>query len=182
VADIVFSQPAVGQRIWRYVGLAKVQVELLPDSAPPLAFALQVEQERGVMDEGEAAAAVAAEVTRVCKRAKHNVVGAGKASGRDWKVPGQRAGSLKNPKLSTSWEKKMADKAQESAFKEQKRAALAAAKEAAAEVRRKKEAAKQRKKEAQERSAVVTRVSAATAKRMMKSKKGRKLLQTRDVQ
>lgn len=142
---------------------------------------VELEQEHASMDEGNAAA-VAAEVTRVCKRAKHNVVGSGKASGRDWKVPGQRAGSLKNPKLSTSWEKKMADKAVETAFKEQKRAALAAAKEAAAEARRKKEAAKQRKKEAQERSAVVTRVSAATAKRMMKSKKGRKLLQTRDVQ
>lgn len=132
--------------------------------------------------DGEAVAAAAVAATRVAKRAKHNVLGTGKASGRaDWKVPGQRAGTLRNPKLSTSWEKKMAIKAEETAFKERKREAVAARKEAAAEARRRKEEAKKRKEEARTKAAVVTRVSAATAKRMMKSKKGRKLLRTGDA-
>lgn len=56
--------------------------------------------------------------------------------------PGERAGSLRNPKLSTSWEKKMKVKAEETAFKEAKRAAVAARKEAAAEERRRREEAK----------------------------------------
>ena len=129
------------------------------------------------MQEGEPAVAVA----EPPKRVKHNTVGVGKASGRAWKTAGQRAGSLRNPKLTSSWEKKMADKAVESAFKERKRAAQAAHREAKAEARRKREAAKQRKAEAQARSAVTVRVTAATAKRMMKSKKQRKLLRTADV-
>lgn len=44
-------------------------------------------------------------------------------SGRGWKLPGTRAGALKNPHLSTSWEKKMADKAEAKLFKDQKTAA-----------------------------------------------------------
>ena len=46
------------------------------------------------------------------------------ASGRGWKVPGERAGSLRNPLLSSSWEKKMADKAASQQFKAVKKAAL----------------------------------------------------------
>lgn len=147
-------------------------------------YAEQVEREQEEMQEadGEVVTAAAAAATRAAKRAKHNVLGAGKASGRaDWKVPGQRAATLRNPKLSTSWEKKMAVKAEEAAYKERKREALAARKEAAAEARRRREEAKKRKEEARAKSAVVTRVSSATAKRMMKSKKGRKLLRTGDA-
>lgn len=44
-------------------------------------------------------------------------------SGRGWKQPGTRAGALKNPHLATSWEKKMANKAEAKLFKEQKTAA-----------------------------------------------------------
>ncbi len=51
------------------------------------------------------------------------------ASGRPWKVPGERAGSFKNPLLSTSWEKKMKDKAERDAFKVVKRESIAAHKE-----------------------------------------------------
>lgn len=58
--------------------------------------------------------------------------------------PGERAGSLRNPKLSTSWEKKMKAKAEEQAFKDAKRAALTARKEAAAEEKRRREEAKVR--------------------------------------
>ena len=58
--------------------------------------------------------------------------------------PGERAGSLRNPKLSTSWDKKMKAKAEEQAFKDAKRAALTARKETAAEEKRRREEAKVR--------------------------------------
>lgn len=51
------------------------------------------------------------------------------ASGRGWKEAGERAGSLRNPLLSTSWEKKMADKAASQQFKAVKQAAAHARKE-----------------------------------------------------
>lgn len=130
------------------------------------------------MQDGEAVPAPAAAPS---KRTKHNTVGVGKASGRAWKQAGQRAGTLKNPNLTSSWEKKMAIKAEEDAFKERKRAAQEARKEVLAEQRRRREAAKQRKNDAQQKAAIVTRVSSATAKRMMKSKKARKLLRTGDA-
>ena len=145
---------------------------------------LQVEREQAEMEEkspAELAAAVAVAAAPLAKRAKHNTLGVGKASGRDWKVPAQRAGTLRNPKLSTSWEKKMANKAEADAFKGRKRAAKAAKGEAAAAERQRREAAKKKKEEARAKAAVVTRVSAATAKRMMKSKKGRKQLRTGDA-
>lgn len=140
----------------------------------------QVEREREAMEEA-GDAPVAAPAPDPAKRARHNVVGVGKASGRAWKAPAQRAGSLRNPKLGTSWEKKMAVKAEEAAYKERKRAAQAARKEAAAEERRRREQAKKRKEEKRAAAAVTTRVSAATARRMMKSKKARKLLKTGDA-
>ncbi|PSC71626.1 coiled-coil domain-containing 86 [Micractinium conductrix] len=147
-------------------------------------YAEQVEREQAEMEEkspAELAAAVAVAAAPLAKRAKHNTLGVGKASGRDWKVPAQRAGTLRNPKLSTSWEKKMANKAEADAFKGRKRAAKAAKGEAAAAERQRREAAKKKKEEARAKAAVVTRVSAATAKRMMKSKKGRKQLRTGDA-
>ena len=51
------------------------------------------------------------------------------SSGRQWKEPGDRAGSLKNPLLSTSWDKKMQLKAERDAFKTIKSEAIAAHKE-----------------------------------------------------
>ena len=50
-------------------------------------------------------------------------------SGRPWKLPGERAGSLRNPRLATSWDKKMADKAVSAAFKEAKQESISARKE-----------------------------------------------------
>ena len=148
-------------------------------------YAEQAEREReereeraAAMDGGEAVAPPAQDAA---KRARHNVVGVGKASGRAWKVPAQRAGTLRNPALSSSWEKKMADKAVEGAYKERKRAAAEARKEAAAEERRRREAVKARKEAKRAAAVVTTRVSAATAKRMMKNKKARKLLRTGDA-
>jgi len=44
-------------------------------------------------------------------------------------VPGERAGSFKNPLLSTTWEKKMKLKAERDAFKTVKRDSIAAHKE-----------------------------------------------------
>jgi len=44
-------------------------------------------------------------------------------SGRGWKAPGTRAGSRKNPGLATSWDAKMAVKAEAKLFREQKDAA-----------------------------------------------------------
>lgn len=51
-------------------------------------------------------------------------------SGRAWKQPSVRANKLRNPKLSSSWEKKMAEKAVSKAYQEAKQAALQAKKEA----------------------------------------------------
>lgn len=115
------------------------------------------------------------------KRSRSNVVGVGKASGRTWKLPGQRAASLRNPKLSSSWEKKMADKAKAQAFKEAKKEAKALVSEAKREARERKEAAKERKEENRRKSEVTVRVSAATAKKMLKSKKDRKKLRAGGV-
>lgn len=115
------------------------------------------------------------------KRTKSNVVGVGRTSGRSWKAPGQRAGSLRNPKLSTSWEKKMADKAKAQAFRDAKKEAKALVGEAKREARERKEAAKARKEENRRNSEVTVRVSAETAKKMLKSKKDRKKLRAGGV-
>lgn len=132
-------------------------------------------------EEATAAAAAAAAAAPASKRVKHNTLGVGKTSGRDWKHPGERAGSLRNPNLGSSWEKKMSVKAEENAFKERKKAAAAARGEQLAAERLRREGVKKRKAEAQAKAAIVTRVSSATAKRMMKSKKARKLLRTGDA-
>lgn len=149
---------------------------VLPALPPSLQ---QVEREREAMEAGDAP--VAAPSPDPAKRARHNVVGVGKASGRAWKAPAQRAGTLRNPKLTSSWEKKMAVKAEEQAYKERKRAAQAARKEALTAERLRREAAKKRKEEKRAAAAVTTRVSAATARRMLKSKKQRKLLKPGDA-
>ena len=51
------------------------------------------------------------------------------ASGRPWKLPGLPASSLKNPKLSTSWEQKMQAKREKQQIKEHQAAAVQARKE-----------------------------------------------------
>jgi rRNA-processing protein CGR1 len=101
----------------------------------------------------------------------------GKASGRSWKLPSVRATSaLRNPKLSTTWEKKMRDKAELAAGRARKREAKAVAGAALKAERERREAAKARKEENRAKSAVTVRVTAATARRMMKNKKQAKQL------
>eukprot|EP00887_Chlorella_sp_A99_P002007 scaffold18.g2007.t1 len=133
----------------------------------------QVELEQAEMEDTEAGAVVGP----VIKRPKRDTLGVGcGASGRSWKEPGQRAGSLRNPRLSSSWEKKMADKAAEAAFRERKQAAAEARRVSARDARQRREAAKARKEEARSKAAVVQHVSAATARRMLKNKKGKRKL------
>ena len=50
------------------------------------------------------------------------------ASGRPWKVASERASSLRNPILTTSWEKKMAEKEAGRLFKAAKTEAVEARK------------------------------------------------------
>lgn len=102
--------------------------------------------------------------------------------GKRWKAPAERAATVMKAKPNASWEKQMAEKAAQKAFKEHKQAAQEAIKskhKAAAEHRR---LAKERKQENQKKSAVVTKITnAATLKKMMKSKKLRKKLKTADT-
>ncbi|KAK2075738.1 hypothetical protein QBZ16_001479 [Prototheca wickerhamii] len=112
------------------------------------------------------------------KRPKHNTVGAGKESGRSWKQPGQRASSLRNPQTALSWEKRMKDKAEKAAFLAQKREALAAFKAKKSEAKAQREASRQRKEENRKASDLTVAISSATAKKLLKSKKGRKQIRT----
>ena len=50
-------------------------------------------------------------------------------SGRNWKEPSQRASSVKNPILTSTWERKMQDKAARQHFKEVKQVAIDARKQ-----------------------------------------------------
>ncbi|BDA42079.1 hypothetical protein COCOBI_02-8800 [Coccomyxa sp. Obi] len=137
----------------------------------------QVDQEEAQMDETEEI-----RVNLPAKRLKLNTVGVGKASGRGWKEPGERAGTLRNPLLSSSWEKKMADKAAAQQFKAVKKAALDAYKEKKQKLKQQREANIARKEENRKKSMVTQKISnPATLKRMMKSKKERKKLMTADT-
>lgn len=111
---------------------------------------------------------------------KHNNVGQGRVSGRTWKAPGEKASTIRagsSKKISTSWERKMKEKAMLKDMRDRKREALEARKAAGKAAREQKEEAKKRKEENRKRSGLVTQVvSAATARRMAKSKKGRKKL------
>lgn len=139
----------------------------------------QVQEEKQQINMEEAELVGASIQTR--KRTKHDTVGVGKVSGRPWKVPGQRAGSLKSAILSTTWEKKMKDKAAREAFVAKKREAVAARKAKLSEIKRRKEEAKERKKANQAKSAIVQKVTnPAKLKKLMKSKKARKRLVTVD--
>ena len=114
------------------------------------------------------------------KRTKHNSVGVGKVSGRSWKQAAPRASTLRSAN-SSSWEKKMKDKAEITAYRNRKKEALEARKEAARETRRRREEAKARKEANRAKSVVAQRVSAATARRMAKNKKQKKKLVTVDA-
>ena len=117
------------------------------------------------------------------KKAKHNVAGVGKASGRGaWKEPGIRAGSIKSQTLSTSWEHKMKLKREREKFKQAKQQALDARKSAARARRLQREAAAARREAGVARSSVTQVITkSSTLQRMMKSRKQRKTLRKADT-
>lgn len=140
----------------------------------------QVERDAVAAMEGSLPTPVPGEPRRV--RAKYDVVGLGKGSGRPWKEPAPRASTLKPATLSTSWEKKMALKAARAAFVAAKRDAVDARKTRKREGRAVREAALERRRLAREGAAVTqTITSTATLKRMMKNKKQAKLLRKADT-
>lgn len=102
-------------------------------------------------------------------------------SGKVWKGPGFKAGTYKSAIVGTSWDKKMADKAVRKQLAEQKNVAVEALKAKRKAASQQRAAAKARKKENQAKSAVVQKVKSATAKKMLKSKKQRKMLKTADT-
>ena len=117
------------------------------------------------------------------KKAKHNVAGVGKASGRGaWKEPGIRAGSIKSQTLSTSWEHKMKLQREREKVKQAKQLALDARKSAARARRLQREAAAARREAGVARSSVTQVITkSSTLQRMMKSRKQRKTLRKADT-
>ncbi|CAL5219037.1 g796 [Coccomyxa viridis] len=138
----------------------------------------QAEMEANAMQEADTVGVP----VQTSKRQKLNIVGIGKGSGRSWKEPSQRASSVKNPILTSSWEKKMQDKAARQHFKEVKQVAIDARKQKLQKVRKQRADAKQRKEENQRKSMVVQAVTnPKTLKKMMASKKDRKKLMKADT-
>ena len=117
------------------------------------------------------------------KKAKHNVAGVGKASGRGaWKEPGIRAGAIKSQTLSTSWEHKMRLKKERAVFQQVKQQALDARKSVARSRRLQREAAAARREAGKARSSVTQTITkASTLQRMMKSRKQKKTLRKADT-
>lgn len=117
------------------------------------------------------------------KTSKQNTVGVGKLSGRSWKAPGQKSSSIRSGSskaLSTSWKKKMREKAVAKELRERKKEALELKKAHLKEAREKREAAEKRKEENRKKAAVTQLVSSATARKMAKNKKLKKKLVTVD--
>lgn len=119
------------------------------------------------------------------KRQRAEGVAYRNVSGKSWKeAPSKRASADKNAIVNkhSSWEKKMQEKAQKKAFQEQKAAALDAIKAKRKAAAQHRQAVKDRKKANQEKSVQVQQITnAATLKKMMKSKKQRKMLRTADT-
>lgn len=140
-------------------------------------YAEQVAADEAAMEDGGEQAAF----KWPAKRQKLDTSGVGRVSGRGWKQPGTRAGALKNPHLATSWEKKMADKAAAKLFKEQKTAASDEHKAKISKEKERRRVVKERKEANQKKNLKMEKISnPATLKRMMASKKQRKLLVTAD--
>ncbi|KAI8474028.1 MAG: hypothetical protein J3K34DRAFT_518528 [Monoraphidium minutum] len=127
---------------------------------------------------GEAAAAAqGAKRQRVGEGEPYRVV-----SGKVWKGPGTKAGTYKSAIVGTSWEKKMGAKATRKALAEQKAVAIETQRAKRKAKGQQRADARARKKENQAKSAVVQKITnSATVKKMMKSKKQRKLLKTADT-
>ncbi|DBA68351.1 hypothetical protein WJX79_009400 [Trebouxia sp. C0005] len=112
---------------------------------------------------------------------KCDISGVGKASGRQWKEPGQRAGALKSQNVSSSWEAKMRNKAETKIFRENRAEAIAVRKAKLKRARQQRSEAKAKKAEGQRKNTKVQQISnPATIKKMMKDKKQRKKLMTVD--
>lgn len=101
-------------------------------------------------------------------------------SGKVWKGSSQRASSI-SKNTATPWQRKMTEKATQQQFLEYKRVAVGASKEKRKAEGERRRLVRERKKENQAKSTVVQKLSTATAKKMMKSKKQRKLLKTADT-
>lgn len=115
------------------------------------------------------------------KTTKSDISGVGKASSRQWKEPGQRAGALKSQNVSSSWEAKMRNKAETKIFRENRAEAIAVRKAKLQRARQQRSEAKAKKAEGQRRNTKVQQISnPATIKKMMKDKKQRKKLMTVD--
>ena len=149
-----------------------------------------VEEREGEMDDDSTKLASSASVVTptlarspAAKKAKHNVAGVGKASGRGaWKEPGIRAGSIKSQTLSTSWEHKMRLKKERATFKQAKQQALDARKTVARSRRLQREAAAAKREAGVARSSVTQTITkSSTLQRMMKSRKQRKTLRKADT-
>eukprot|EP00882_Tetradesmus_deserticola_P007239 GHRQ01007626.1.p1 GENE.GHRQ01007626.1~~GHRQ01007626.1.p1 ORF type:complete len:198 (+),score=88.61 GHRQ01007626.1:442-1035(+) len=123
------------------------------------------------------------EIAPAVKRQRAEGVAYRNVSGKTWKGEAEkRASADRNAILGSSWEKKMQAKALRKSFQEQKQAAVDAQKEKRKAAAQHRQAVKDRKKQNQEKSAVVQKITnAATVKKMLKSKKQRKLLRTADT-
>lgn len=138
----------------------------------------QVTRDQAEMKEADAPAAVS---FKRLKTTNSDVSGVGKASGRQWKEAGQRAGTLKSQNVSSSWEEKMRIKAETKIFRENRAQAIATRKAKLQRARQQRSEAKARKNEAQRKNTKVQQISnPATIKKMMKDKKQRKKLMTAD--
>lgn len=103
-------------------------------------------------------------------------------SGKVWKGAGFKAGTYKSAVVGTTWEQKMALKAARKQFSEQKAAAGELRRDKRKAKSAERAAAKERKKVNQAKSAVVQKITnAATVKKLLKSKKQRKLIKTADT-
>lgn len=118
---------------------------------------------------------------KTTRETKHNTIGVGRVSGRSWKVPGETMSAMKKgTNVSTTWEKKMKEKAVAKELRERKQEAKELRQAAMKEAREKREAAKKRKEENRVKSAITQIVSSKTARKMAKNKKLRKKLVTVD--
>ncbi|KAJ9533352.1 hypothetical protein V8C86DRAFT_2616618 [Haematococcus lacustris] len=116
------------------------------------------------------------------KRRKGEDGGGIPVSGRTWKVSAQRAAIVMKAKTGSTWEKKIAVKASREAFVQQKKEAVTAAKEKRKAKALQRKAAMERKKANKAKSEVVQKITnSATVKKMLKSKKQRKLIKTADT-
>uniref|UniRef100_A0A7S0US43 Coiled-coil domain-containing protein 86 n=1 Tax=Polytomella parva TaxID=51329 RepID=A0A7S0US43_9CHLO len=119
------------------------------------------------------------EEVQAAKRQKSDETNWRPVSGKVWKEARSKASLVMKPKLPTSWEQKMEEKAMKKMFVERKREAVAEIKAKRKAVAQQKRQALERKKINREKSAVVQTISkTSTIKKMMKDKKQRKLLKT----